>query len=355
MARTSKKEQSSTIAGERFRFASIRQDPLVAIIQRVLLAIGLLLVVTMITYIGRDGYVDAQGGDTPLTFIDSLYYATVTITTTGYGDIVPDTQTSRLVTTLVVTPLRVIFLILLVGTTLQVLADKSRIRFRRDRLEKKLRGHVVVCGFGVKGRAALDYMRNHEDDCAAIAIDTSEEALEAATAGITGISGSASDLEVLKAANVDLARTVIVAASTDEQSVLITLRVRELNKTVTVVASCREEQNVELLRRSGADEVIVSSSSAGRILGMAAEAPEAARVVNDLLTFGDGLDINERLILTDNEELLRNGHAETPIAVVRKDRILRPADEDCIPLQKGDLVIYISSTEETITRADVIR
>lgn len=351
-----KRTQSSTVAGERFRFASIHKDPLVAIIQRVLLAIGLLLVVTMITYIGRDGYVDANGGDTPLTFIDSLYYSTVTITTTGYGDIVPDTQASRLITTVVVTPLRVIFLILLVGTTLQVLAEKSRIRFRRDRLEKKLRGHIVVCGFGVKGRASLEYMRKHEDDCAAIAIDTSDEALEAATlAGITGINGSAADLEILKAAQVDRARTAIVAASTDEQSVLITLRIRELNKKVTVVASCREEKNVELLRRSGADEVIVSSSSAGRILGMAAEAPEAARVVNDLLTFGDGLDINERLVLADGEELLRNGHAETPIAVVREDRILRPADEHCIPLQKGDQVIYISSTEETITRSEVIR
>ena len=55
---------------------------------RVLLAIGLLLLVTMITYIGREGYYDAQG-DNPLTFIDALYYSTVTITTTGYGDIVP--------------------------------------------------------------------------------------------------------------------------------------------------------------------------------------------------------------------------------------------------------------------------
>jgi len=354
LSRLSKTELSPKVPEERFRFASVRQDPLRAIAQRVLLAIGLLLVVTLITYIGRDGYTDSQG-DSPLTFIDALYYSTVTITTTGYGDIVPATQTSRLITTVVVTPLRVIFLILLVGTTLQVLADQSRIRFRRDRLEKKLRDHIVVCGFGVKGRSALEYMRNHRDDAEAITIDTSDEALEEANSvGITGISGSATDPEILKAARVDMARTVIVAPNSDEQAVLITLRVKELNPRVNVVASCREEHNVELLKQSGADEVIVSSSSAGRILGMAAEAPEAARVVNDLLTFGDGLDINERLVETDNEPLHRPELAETTIAVVRDDRVLRPGDTHCVPLRKGDLVIFINTTEEVITRSETI-
>ncbi len=342
--------------GDRFRFVSVKKDPLLAIFQRVLLAILLLLVVTLITYIGRDGYTDSQG-DSPLTFIDSLYYATVTITTTGYGDIVPSTQVSRLITTVVVTPLRVLFLVLLVGTTLQVLTNQSKIRFRRKRLEKQLSDHIVICGFGVKGKAALEYMRNHNDDCAAIAIDPSKEALDSANAeDVAGIQGEASDLEILKAARVDLARTVIIAPSTDEQAVLTLLRVRELNKKATVVASCREETNVELLRNSGADEVIVSSSSAGRILGMAAEAPDAARVVNDLLTFGDGLDINEWQVEADGETLVRDDKpAETPIAVVRGTDVLRPGDADCEPLKRLDRVIYIDTNEEKMKRTQTIK
>ena len=94
------------------------------------LGTGLLLLVTLITYIGRDAYIDNEDPSQPLTFIDSLYYATVTITTTGYGDIVPITQGSRLITTVVVTPIRILFIILLVGTTLQVLAEQSRFQFR---------------------------------------------------------------------------------------------------------------------------------------------------------------------------------------------------------------------------------
>jgi hypothetical protein len=82
---------------------------------------------------------------------------------------------------------------------------------------------------------------------------------------------------------------------------------------------------------------------------MASEAPEAARVVNDLLTFGDGLDINERTVVAAGEapEIAPD---QTAIAVVRDDDsveggqiVLRPGDDRCLPLQPGDRVIYIES------------
>ncbi len=323
----------------------------------------------MITYIGRDGYTDSQG-DVPLTFIDALYYATVSITTTGYGDIVPATQEARLITTLVVTPIRIIFLVLLVGTTLQVLADKSRFNIRRRNWQKGLVDHTVICGFGIKGQSALKYLKNHDPGCHAVAIDESEDALTAANAdGVGGVLGSSLETEILRAAGVESAATVIVALESDEDTVVTVLRVRKLNPGVKVVASCREQKNEVLLTASGADEVIVSSSSAGRILGMAAQSPDAARIVNDLLTFGDGLDINERHVLRDGESL-EDGPNQTAIAVVRLPKraenvgpavnsdstdnedgsaeraapvVFRPGMPGCEPLQKGDRVIYIDS------------
>ena len=274
-----------------------------------------------------------------------FYYATVTITTTGYGDIVPENQWERFITTVIVTPLRVIFLVLLVGTTLEVLATQSRFLFRLRNWQKDMRDHIVICGYGIKGQAALEYMRKHADDCPAVAVDSSNDALEEANKdGISGILGSAYDPDILKAAEIQVAKTVIVALHTDEDSVLTVLRIRELNPKATIVASCREEENVELFDSSGADEGIVSSSSAGRILGMAAKAPAAARVVNDLLTFGNGLDINERTCYRPGEPLAREG--ETPIAIARGNKIIRPADEGAIPLRAGDRVIFIQTQED---------
>ena len=220
----------------------------------------------------RDSYYDAQDPDGLLTFIDALYYSTVTITTTGYGDIVPATQWSRFVTTVVVTPPRVIFLILLVGTTLEVLANQSRFLFRLRNWQKEMKDHIIICGYGIKGEAALEYLKNHEDGQPAVAVDSSNDSLERANGdGISGILGSAYDTEILKAAEIHEAKTVIVALPTDEASILTVLRARELNPKVNIVAPCSEQENVELLQSSGADPVIVSSHSAARIPGLAAE------------------------------------------------------------------------------------
>jgi voltage-gated potassium channel len=334
----------------RYRLKQLRRSPLLklgdspgkAIGLRILFAIGLLLIVTTITWVDGASYSDSQGDD-PLTFIDALYYSTVTVTTTGYGDIVPATQEARLLTTIVVTPIRVLFLILLVGTTLQVLADQSLFNRRRRKWQKSLTGHTVICGFGIKGRSALLYLSNHDPDQLAVAIDESEEALEAANdAGAGGIRGSSLETETLRAAGVESAAKVIVALNSDDDSVVTVLRVKELNPSVKIVASCREQKNEELLFSSGADEVIVSSSSAGRILGMAAQAPDAARIVNDLLTFGDGLDINERLVAAPGEPL-ETAADQTAIAVIRAAAVLRPGQEGTQPLEPGDRVIFIDS------------
>ena len=123
------------------------------ILVRLGIALGLVLFVALLTYIGRDGYVDPE--DDAVSLLDAFYYSTVSITTTGYGDVRPVSDEPRLVTTLLVTPARILFLILLVGTTLEILAQRSRDAYRRARWKRTLNDHIIICGFGVKGRSAL--------------------------------------------------------------------------------------------------------------------------------------------------------------------------------------------------------
>src|SRR5687767_5676983 len=98
------------------------------LLARLIIATGLLMFVTIVAWLGRDGYRDLN--ETPVGFLDALYYSTVSITTTGYGDITPVTDEARLVTTLVITPARILFLIILVGTTIEVLAERTRTAVR---------------------------------------------------------------------------------------------------------------------------------------------------------------------------------------------------------------------------------
>ena len=109
----------------------VRRSPLRALAVRVLLAIALVLVTVSIIYADRGGYRDINNDG--LTLLDCFYYAVVTLSTTGYGDITPVTQDARLVNVLVITPARVFFLIILVGTTLEVLTDQYRNSLRVGR------------------------------------------------------------------------------------------------------------------------------------------------------------------------------------------------------------------------------
>jgi Ion channel. len=97
---------------------------------RILIAVGALLVTAIIVYLERDCY-DDNGVLGEITFIDALYYATVSLSTTGYGDIAPVCESARLVNVLVITPLRFVFLIVLIGTTVEVLTKRTRAELRR--------------------------------------------------------------------------------------------------------------------------------------------------------------------------------------------------------------------------------
>ena len=61
---------------------------------------------------------------------------------------------ARLINAFVITPLRIAFLVLLIGTTLEVLASQGREMFRIARWRKNMEQHVVVIGYGTKGRSA---------------------------------------------------------------------------------------------------------------------------------------------------------------------------------------------------------
>src|SRR4051812_14227962 len=118
--------------------------------RRGLLALALLFFIVALVYVDRSSYTDNYDGTVSL--VDAIYYATVTITTTGYGDITPVTPQARMLNAIVVTPLRIGFLVLLVGTTLQVLATEGRRIILDARWRKHMRNHVVVVGYGTKGR-----------------------------------------------------------------------------------------------------------------------------------------------------------------------------------------------------------
>ena len=318
--------------------------PLRKILGRVAIALGLITLVALVTYFGRDGYIDPE--DSGVSLLDAFYYSTVSITTTGYGDIRPVTDEARLITTVVVTPARVLFLILLVGTTLEILAERSREAFRRARWRRRLKDHTIVCGYGVKGRSAVQTLIDKGTAPEQIvAIEPSAEARALATAdGLAAIAGSAAKQDVLLEAGVREAAALIVAPDRDDTAVLITLTARELSSTVTIVAAVREEENAHLLHQGGADAVITSSSAAGRLLGLSTETPQVTEVMEDLMTLGEGLDLAERRIGPEEAgPIPPQSQAAVMLAIVRDGEVIRFDDERAAELREGDRVLELFS------------
>src|SRR6516165_4314114 len=243
--------------------------PIRVITRRVAIALVVLFGAAVIVYLDPNGYRDVRGQ--PLTFLDCLYFSAVSLSTTGYGDITPYTETARLVHTVIFTALRIAFLAVLVGTTLEVLSERSRQAWKIQRWRSKVRNHTIVIGYGTKGKTAV-----------------------VAILGDEAGQGEVTRSDVLRLAGAQHAASIVVATSRDDTAVLVTLTAREIAPKAKIVASIREAENQHLLQQSGADSVVVSSETAGRLLGLATTTPSVVEMIEDLLTPDEGLAIAER-------------------------------------------------------------
>jgi voltage-gated potassium channel len=313
--------------------------PLAALGRRIAVAVALLFVVATAVLATRGGYVDETGG--PIGLVDALYYASVTVTTTGYGDITPVTTGARLTAMLVITPARVAFLLVVVGTTVELLTDRWRETLRLERWRRRVRGHHVICGYGVKGRSAARALAEggmNGLEIVVVEVDP-DMAEEASRDGCTVVVGDATRTRTLLQAEIERAKAVIVAAERDDAAVLITLTARELAPGATIVAAVREQENAHLLRQSGADAVIISSETSGRLLGVTSRNPRIAAVLTDLLQTSQGLVLQEREVTPDEVGLPLSEARGINLAVVRRGTLLRYDNQAVRELLPGDLLL----------------
>jgi len=320
----------------------VRKGPLRALSVRLAAALVLVTSIVAVIYADRDGYRDVN--EDGLTLLDCFYYAVVTLSTTGYGDITPVTDDARLVNVLVITPARVLFLIILVGTTLEVLTEQYRTNLRLTRWSKSVKDHVIICGYGTKGRSAVNALLETGFDKQRIVVVERDEALvrQAASYGLVTVEGSATRSAVLKEAHVRNAKAVIIATDSDDTSVLITLTVRQLTGgQVRIIATARESENAPLIKQSGAHHVIVSSATAGRLLGLTTTAPPLIDVVEDLLTPGQGMALAMRSATRDEVGTNPRELDALVVALVRRGRVAALGGADPLVGGTGDLPVLI--------------
>ena len=317
-----------------------------ALLWRVLLAFGLIGIALAVHWFDREGLRQSSGET--VTFADVLYFTMITVTTVGYGDIVPVTQQARMFDTFVVTPIRLFVWLIFLGTAYDFVLRRVWQRWRMSRIQQHLHGHIIVAGFGAKGTEAVrELICRGADPETIVVIDEREAALRAAEdCGATVLEGNATRNAVLDAAKIGSASALIVSAGRDDTSILIVLTARGLAPDIPVSVVIRAEDNEAIARQAGANTVINPTSFAGLLLAGSTHGAHLAEYLADLAASGGRVALNERPVTA--EEV---GKPLTAITTGLGHRIYRGGQvfgfwqPEAGRLEAGDSIIEVVSRE----------
>lgn len=313
---------------------------------RLLLVFLLFCFVFTLLWADRDGLRDHADGE--LSFADVVYFTMITVTTVGYGDIVPVSTRARLVDGLVVTPVRFGIWFLFLGTAYQLIIRQYMEDYRMAKLQANLDGHIIVCGFGHTGMSATKELLARGTSAKQIlVIDRLEERVRlAGTLGIAAFQADNTQESVLRDAVIDKAKAVIIAAGIDDANALILLTARHLNPKVRIIVSAKEEENVKLFKQGGADAILSPATFGGYILAAAVDQGHMVQYLDDLLTTGGNVALVERKVRPDEigkspAEL----HPELLLRLYRKSTMYSYLKlNEAGPLQQDDIMVLFTSS-----------
>ena len=261
---------------------------------RVGMVVALLALAIGVHWLERDGLKDTADGD--VSFLDIIYFTSISITTTGYGDIVPVSDRARMFDALVVTPIRIFVVLLFIGTAYNFVLKRTWDKWRMALIQRNLSGHIIVAGFGETGSEAVDELiARGAKPGRFVVIDRSEEQLEKAKAcGCIVLHADATRDSVLEDVRVREAEAMIVTAGRDDTSILITLTARHLAPALPISVIVRNEDNELPARAAGATTVVNPVSFAGLLLASSCTGRHIAEYLTDLASFHGDVQLAER-------------------------------------------------------------
>ncbi len=196
------------------------------------------------------------------SWLDALYMVVITISTVGYAETSTQSTGQKWLT------MGVIFLgisaaVFTLGGFVQMMMEGEIERTlslgRTTRAIEKLKQHVVLCGFGRIGQILAHTLNAKKQ--AFVVVDNDPEAInEAQSLGYLVLLGDATEEDVLLAAGVARAQSLVTALPSDAANVFITLTARNLNRALQIIARGEFQTTEKKLLQAGANRVVMPAA-----------------------------------------------------------------------------------------------
>ena len=288
-------------------------------------------------------------------WLDSLYAATQTVTTVGFGDVTPASKAGRVFS--------VFFMLIGVGLVLYSLTNimqtivqaellGSLQKRKRLRKMKNLSGHYIICGAGRVGSRVVGELERSETPF--VVIERERELVQSLIdADEHVIVGDATLETTLREAGVARARGLAACLPNDPDNVYVVLTARGMNPDLHIVARAVEEQAEPKLIRAGANRVIAPIIIGGHRMAQALTKPAVSDFVDSISADNLNLGFEQVEIATGSifagkklhESNIRSELNAVVIAIRRPEGEMIYHPDGDMTLSAGDLLVAIGRPE----------
>jgi voltage-gated potassium channel len=250
------------------------------------------LAIVIVVFGGGFGYYLIGEGRPGWELGNCLYMTVITVTTVGYDevlphmDVVPYARAFTVVLLMFGTGSLVYFASTITAFIIE--GDLKNVLFasRLKKRIKRMKDHVIVCGAGSTGRNVIEELL--KTSVAVIAIDFREAELKEIAekypkAEFSYVVGDATDDDVMAQVNLDAARGLVAALSSDKDNLYLVVSARQSSPSVRIIARCAELSHVDKIKRSGADAVVSPNFIGGMRMVSELLRPAVVRFLDDML------------------------------------------------------------------------